>query len=1597
MYINQIDELFDNIINNFNIFLIKQKVFENYSKDNNFVKFQNNILDTVQQYIKTIDVKDIEQLTNKKQRFQYIIEVIKRYCAFYVYLGIAYYYKGDRELFITNIIETSKNIKDSTFSINNFFNSDNNAKIISMYTMIKDIINLQEYKTIERVKIILGNEPVKYALTIVLLNQLGEDYFNDYFLIKDNFHNIIKTFIFRQIYLLEEKNDIVRMLDETELDDAEYKYIDIVLSKHDKMIDFTFLQEILSIDILKSGKAEEYYSYLENYKENSTLHLNTNNKMIDFLFSNRIIVPITEDFLRYHKNTEKYDKDITGELKERDATKIKYIINKVNKVMNMYSSMYDKNQKLKLDALNLFYKSLEYKDAILYNDNEEVKIINKLEMSENTTDLDYIIDLNNIRAYPYINYKDLSRDGFKLRSTMMIQGVRYSNIVHKNPKNRELDLRVGHLSLPLNVIGIIFNPSNKKLECFNTSMLVDIRGKHKNGFDGFIEIMTKNDPTDKKLYYWLFDLSVDKIKLEEYKNVSSSDTKVVIENILGEIYSHYINIKKDMVYNELKKTRPSNVWEMTQLINRYNRSYRFTENIDPNLLNTNVFDKYYTSIIQDVKMIDKSLEKKQIIKIPVSKKIKLRDITIRINEVIETIDLTTIYNQPICHHYIKWIELGKISKKNDEMKNQAIFDFVKQYVKTNERNEYICKSCSELLDLKKYVYEGTYVAELDTFQTTNLAVNQKLEEMPKYAKYTRTIRNIEKNIEKICYSVNLPYYLGNTPVIKLRRKLLIKDTIDLILVHGEYLKNQPKDRKQKAVETYNIHPDLTNLFFFELKDEVFLTSSLDTDYYKQIKFNNVLAYILLILIADLNTGQIISMKDDKKCNYFLYSNIGEALFSKLYIRITEKEKISLSSIPLLAYVLFYMSCVLTNNYIWLWNNNETNNQYNIQKTIIHTMVDLINTLVEANMVENKNFLYELIVNRLMYKIKNTYIDANALNMIKVETQKKIKIDSTTNKISYIVKKDRIINITDSIGTYKPLSSNVVVCRAKTERVPRRLIDLFSYTINLYTNCIDGRFHEWDLKNKKLTCNLCNVIYDEIEPSKKSDSVDNVSRVKQLKTLYIKKLATQYCTSGLLHEIDVSTGICSKCNINPSIYQYTAADLDKLDRNLKQISNIKALNQLDIVRKYFEKEVRRTDANNKLIEKQDERYIKYTNNKMVNYIDDFIDVLIKNLGNKIKIDNKTIHLRDTMYVVRNDYLGNEIKEPIIILSSENKITIVNSHIHFKINVIYYHDKVNNVYVYYNGLTKNYIGYSKDNKNFISYKSTSYIEIVSSIKNMIINMGLENQFYNIYHVSRQYMYRNISNDISNDMSNDIVHIYTEIIRNRCNNLRQCIYRSASIIEKVKNVHSNKFNIYNTDEYKLVSDFQRNLKNFNTSNDTGEIFSKIYNTTNNIKVLPIDKNMIGRTNPLSKQYIDTSTLIEMNNMDSKLLFYYLYNMLKLIEFNDLPAIRTNICYMIIKLIIFNYNTYYVPNEDSQVRKFDSLLLTETPYMDDSMKVVGYYQELINVKEIDDEKQKEANYDNNEEMNALDINAIDGGDNDPDDGDYTAMDEMLEHQTDW
>ena len=68
-----------------------------------------------------------------------------------------------------------------------------------------------------------------------------------------------------------------------------------------------------------------------------------------------------------------------------------------------------------------------------------------------------------------------------------------------------------------------------------------------------------------------------------------------------------------------------------------------------------------------------------------------------------------------------------------------------------------------------------------------------------------------------------------------------------------------------------------------------------------------MAYLMLIIITEMNSGQILSLKEDKRYNYFLFGKIGQSLFADLFLRLNQKEKISLNKLPLFSYILYYLS------------------------------------------------------------------------------------------------------------------------------------------------------------------------------------------------------------------------------------------------------------------------------------------------------------------------------------------------------------------------------------------------------------------------------------------------------------------------------------------------------------------------------------------------------------------------------------------------------------------------------------------------------------------------------------------------------------------
>ena len=129
------------------------------------------------------------------------------------------------------MIEISKEIKNYNFIIDNFFDSINNQILFKYFNIIKNIIDLSNYKTFERINSIINNNPIKYAEIKILEETLPFETFEKLFS-KNNKNNLLSIIVFKFLYFNEERNDIKRLL----LTKEKMQNINLLLSKFLKKI-----------------------------------------------------------------------------------------------------------------------------------------------------------------------------------------------------------------------------------------------------------------------------------------------------------------------------------------------------------------------------------------------------------------------------------------------------------------------------------------------------------------------------------------------------------------------------------------------------------------------------------------------------------------------------------------------------------------------------------------------------------------------------------------------------------------------------------------------------------------------------------------------------------------------------------------------------------------------------------------------------------------------------------------------------------------------------------------------------------------------------------------------------------------------------------------------------------------------------------------------------------------------------------------------------------------------------------------------------------------------------------------------------------------
>jgi hypothetical protein len=1534
-HINEIDILIYESINEINQDLKDEKLskIKSFGKEDLYTKL-------IEKYInKNNSIKKIKELLKNKEQVQKITNIIEKYIIIYciLYFGI--------QLNLEKDIENAENV---------FVANTINISLSNKFTQLTSILNsliINSYKLYNNILLIIDKNLTQFDGEFIYAKkfidtEIGTDFIDSISKEnKDRYHNLILLIIFRNIYLKEDKTDILKIFEEQNLKNSEFKYITIIDSKFE-IIDYSTIESLLNIDEIKSGLTQSLYGLLLDY-DNVDLQYISPEKKINELFEKELLIPITDEFLRYHKDSEKYEKiegvqgtkiDQNEKSNKRNDTKLKYIVTKINKISDYY--MPDVNRQ---DIEKIFYQPMMNRKIVLYNDTEEVAIISKFaNMGRvNIENSEFFSDLKDMRESAYINFKNFKNVGFQLKTRNYVDAIRYSNIEFLDNRNligsynRPIELRPLSKNINSNIIGValpvsLFN-NNQQIRCMKLKDFADVRTINDNGYEACTKLLEEllfDVKNREKIMYWIFDIEKDKLITEKYQNVSENNFESYLKTLLDNIYNKLSTLTYEILTNEINQAS-SNIYYLKKLIGY----------IQDRFIQLNVRDEYYAKVQKLLYYIklpkvkdeyDKDEDKipgvnSPLIKIPKIPKLKETEKIVEIfeEEIQSSEDL--LLQNATCQHIVTFNKILMLKNRDPSVFDQALYEFIKKYKRDNKEGEFICKSCSQLLDIKKFVAD-TYQAGVFTLNLSTSS--QPLEELSKYEKFGKAIKNIDKIIERIAYVMNMNMYVGSIPIVRLKRQEITKTTIDLIETTNLLIRaNDPAVRKQNlenAEKIYGINKSLTNYFLFKLDNEIFVYTSQDTDKYKKFKYNNILSYIMLLMILDISNNQTMFLTFDKNYNYLLFNKFGFGLFNNIYVRINNSNDVEpIKNYKILCYLIYYFAGMMVKFNIWYFD-QQTKDSKSFSKIgieiIINTLIHLLNTITEAFVNNKNNYLFDTISTRFFLKL-NTQFNNNSSKEIldKIELLMSEKIEINNNKI-------RI-----RVGTQHP------------------------------TNDLNGKIESFSLPYRK---------YVTI-PS----LISNTKQYKDPKILIepIKEKLYQYYKKKLFEKFNIDGSKKTIVLTEEELNARNDKDIEKLDEllRLNRDKLLKKFNKIENIR--ILRNEKKINKEEKFIKKMEENYKKYYDSTYDKLIKIFVDKLESIIGDNININNENIYLKENTYILDHNYLGQSTEITVI-----KDVSYKPNNEHFKQDVLIVNKDKNEIY--YSVIENNLLGYKEKGKNYVDVKgSGKFIKVNYSIENKLKYLGFDNKYINI----NDYQ---IENEFTKEKPTH-KEILDEIMRNRINALKKLMEFSQKIIYQIKNKKNIQMiekttNLYdknakNKPDYfakrelniskdsQIVLNFQSKFKYINTTKENNKKILVNWTLLNEGIQLNTDFKFNDKDLLVNNKYIDASHLISLKNNDHIIIFYTLSELAYLIDLNDDNYTKSNLVFLIANIINYCYTIFNKQLNHIEYRRFKYMIesVAETISFDQTTEL-EFHQTEEQVKVA-----KELNEDVREEKDALDI----------------------------
>jgi len=742
---------------------------------------------------------------------------------------------------------------------------------------------------------------------------------------------------------------------------------------------------------------------------------------------------------------------------------------------------------------------------------------------------------------------------------------------------------------------------------------------------------------------------------------------VMINNILNEL----LNIYQKKLYHSLQNNLSSNYTKTIDKITNF-KHFNLT-NYDPNF-EINVAN----DIIQNVNVNTNTYSTNDVIKLPIhesTKKDNFQKIKIKQNNNKILLNKNMVYNG-ICQHNIS---LNNINTSNTNYQD-LVFNFMKYYVTENNTGEFICKSCGEYIDLQNMVSSGKYNTNKQ-FILDNIPITIALESIPEYQSLILSIKYLDKLIEKIADVIGYTNLVGGSYTQKTTRRTIIKNIIDIIRLNYKLSSNSKANTNNNS-----------NYFVFEFDNMILQYSTKDKDQYKEIKYNNIVAYIIIYIFFEINYYNIDTLYIDKK-----YLSDRDS-FNKSFNDIFGNKKIKnykLTNYPNFCYLLYIIVSNVIKRKIWKHDYPDKTNIMqkllpSIIKKIINTIIDIMNNIINHYNDNKDVFVLAIFYNNIITKIEEN----NNINLIS-NYDSVIASEKLDKNISNVFNLDgKYIQNQYALQKKSGLLSNVIYNYKQTIPFKSHVVNKYDYTYYICNNK-NKLVDEWNF-NKCINC-------DKIMGDKnKNDDIIEEINVKNLRVI-LKNL----CNLDIKYIVD--DVICSKL-INDIILKEDILEFYKL------LYNYKTINETNIMRN-----INNVEYNDIMQIKHEEKFIK-THQSSPKIFFEKLNTFISFIKNTIKTSKiNDINLDDNIYILNHNYHGSSINDIIL---DNVKIEHINNHSFFNTEVLYfsYNYKNENIRFFYDKKTLNYLGYKlPSDDNYQKTKSSNKLKIKYSLKNMLLNLN------------------------------------------------------------------------------------------------------------------------------------------------------------------------------------------------------------------------------------------------------------------------------------